>query len=539
MVVAIPHKVLNLSKTLQEIRFVDWVLDKTPEIRGDRVARREIQERLLDLKTTVAEELGGLFNSRSWGDGAFYWLYRGREVELPRRGGVGALLSDICDHLYNSSPRIRNELINRHSLPSAVVLARKNLVQAMFEHASEPNLGIAGFPPELSIYYSLLQRAGIHRKDGQGNWSFGEPTQDDPSGLRACWDKMTALIFADSEEQIQVDYLIRVLNAPPYGMTVPVLTVILCAMFLEKRDQISLYREGTFVPEPDRSHWELLFRRPDLFAVRGIRIVGERMRVVDRLSRSLRTEARLLDVVRAFVRMFRSLPNYARQTKRLPKEAIAVRESAFNARSPERLLFYDLPRAVGVRPFDEANCDDDAIDGFFGRMNDCLRVLMNETTEVLDRALNQFVEACGLPAGPAGMSQARVRAKEMLYVRVPDDLLPLLGRICEEGTAESIRDSVLAYISGTSPHSWTDLHVERFPAQAAVVGQAFREQWIKARAGSRFRALTGQEIRTSQETARTILGSLSASLNGVDDRILKAAILDLYDLVDRRSERRE
>ena len=62
------------------------------------------------------------------------------------------------------TPIIQNELINRRKISGAVTTARKKLIQAMLENGDQENLGITGYPPEMSIYRSLLWNTGIHRE---------------------------------------------------------------------------------------------------------------------------------------------------------------------------------------------------------------------------------------------------------------------------------------------------------------------------------------------------------------------------------------
>ena len=71
--------------------------------------------------------------------------------------GLSHLLSAICDDLYAGSPIVWNELINRQKLSSQGAAARRNLIEAMLTHEDQPQLGIEGFPPERSMYESLLK----------------------------------------------------------------------------------------------------------------------------------------------------------------------------------------------------------------------------------------------------------------------------------------------------------------------------------------------------------------------------------------------
>ena len=56
--------------------------------------------------------------------------------------------------------------------------------------------------------------------------------------------------------------------------------------------------------------------------------------------------AATVPVVRALFRIAKALPDFAWNTRRLPADAIAVREALYNAKSPERFLFVELPEAL-------------------------------------------------------------------------------------------------------------------------------------------------------------------------------------------------
>jgi hypothetical protein len=85
-------------------------------------------------------------------------------------------LSKICDDLYPSSPKIWNELINRRNLSSQSAAARRNLIAAMLTRINQPQMGIEGYPPERSMYESLLLGGGLHQEVENGKWQITEPS---------------------------------------------------------------------------------------------------------------------------------------------------------------------------------------------------------------------------------------------------------------------------------------------------------------------------------------------------------------------------
>ena len=67
---------------------------------------------------------------------------------------------------------------------------------------------------------------------------------------------MAEYVFASPVETHSVEELFRRLKAPPYGVTDGVLPVLLCAFYLVHQDEMTLYREGSLLPEPGIADWE-------------------------------------------------------------------------------------------------------------------------------------------------------------------------------------------------------------------------------------------------------------------------------------------
>ena len=65
-----------------------------------------------------------------------------------------------------NTPVYRSELVNRTKLSVPIVTARKNFIRALFEKWQHLDLDFPAenFPPEKTIYLSLLQDTGIHRQ---------------------------------------------------------------------------------------------------------------------------------------------------------------------------------------------------------------------------------------------------------------------------------------------------------------------------------------------------------------------------------------
>jgi len=475
IVVGIAERTARLAELLQELRCLHWVEDNTPELSGDLVARRELRARLVAVEALIQNELERSISLHRLGDVSnARWFYTGSSIQLQSHQGLTHFISNICDDLYAQTPYLRNELINRRTLSSQGAAARRNLLEGMLQRADKASLGIEGYPPERSMYESLLKASGLHRQAGQEHWILADPPAADPLRIRPVWEAIADFIFQPPVEPRLVSDLFTRLSQPPYGLTEGVMPVFLCAFLLVHQDETTFYREGTLRPELEIADWEVLLRRPELFSVAGCRVEGARVAILERFGRGLGVQAAAVPVVRALIRNLKALPEHAWRTQRLPAEVLAVRRIIETAHSPERLLFRDLPEALGLMPFDEERVEDSQIELYFERLNQAIQVLANATPILRNQARDQFLTACNLPTGDDGWQFFLSIADDLLRGASNPALLPLLRRATESTDARLALESVLALIANRPLRTWTDLDTDRFGDQAQYLGELVR-----------------------------------------------------------------
>lgn len=456
------------------------VADNLPALQTDRAARRELASRLNEAESVFRAEWSRLFGP----GGTATWFHAGKPVAIPNSRAMSRLLSDMADLTYSMAPRLRNELINRHSLSSAAAAARRNLLEAMLTKATEPRLGIVKFPPEASIYECLLRATGIHAEVAPGQWGFRPPSKDDPARLMPAWRALEAMVYRDPPGPRPVTAIYALLSAPPYGVTEGVLPVMLLAFLLANSEDTTLYRDGAFLPEPSVADWEVLVRRPELFAVAGCRIRGMRAAVVARASERLGTPAGTVPVVRALFRMVKSLPDYAHKTRRLAPEVLAVRDAFAKARSPEAFLFDDLPLALRVEPLSDRGGDAQAIDRFFNALNRVLSAWASALDTAVAACRDALLLATDHPTGAEGWSALRSQIVASRGQITDPRVVPIVERSSCELSDQAALESVLAYIANRPPRTWTDADAENCRQMASVIGKRLRDELTALRPGS-------------------------------------------------------
>jgi hypothetical protein len=489
----------------------------TPELSHDRASRRELAGRRHEAETAFRAEWMRLFSP---GPVGAQWYWRGTGCEIIGQRAFSEQLSTMADATYSSSPRLRNELINRPLLSSAAAAGRRSLIEAMLLHGDEARLGIVGFPPELSMYECLLRATGLHHQTDAGQWEFGL-LPDSASELGDVWEAFSKSLFTPLPMPRSVREVWDVLQAPPYGLTEGVLPVLLCAFLLAHESETTLYREGTFLAEPGVADWELLLRRPEMFAVAGCRVTGARAQIVTRLGRGLGVKApAVVPVVRSLIKMVRGLPEHSWKTRRLPSPLPLVREAFEKARSPERLLFVDLPAALSVPLLEEERATESAIEAFFIALNGALKAWSEVYPRLLVQAKSDLLASCSLPSSDAGWARLRERCV-LLRGRVAHPLLlPFITRATGDDPAAAL-ESVLAFLGDRPPRNWTDGDYERFLSQSRAVGELLR-QADAPEILLPSSQLSPEEVDRSRQMAEKI-----KMQHGGNGRLLRAALLTL------------
>ena len=297
ILIAIPQSISALRDAVLELWCLKWVEENTPELTGDATARRELWARRTEAEQEVSEQLTSLFGgnlaapqvgtgfmpNRKSNAGGCTWYHNGQPIPITSRRALNAFLSEICDSVYNATPILRNELINRRKISSQAAAARRRLIEGMLDSQGQERLGIKGYPPEMSIYLSLLFDTGIHRSVS-GVWGFHPPNTDDKNNFLPTWLEIEKFLAECEERRQSVEVLYKRLEQPPFGLRSGPMPILLCAVLLHYETEIALYEEGSFVADISMPVFERLIRAPEKFEIKRFRMEGIRAEVFEQFT---------------------------------------------------------------------------------------------------------------------------------------------------------------------------------------------------------------------------------------------------------------
>ncbi len=464
-------------KWAHELSMWRWIRDSCEELRVDDLARGEVAARLSAAEAALGRTLGGMVRP-TVGESAI-WFDRGERLDLTTGADLSRHLSDMLDDAYKGAPTLRNELINRGKLSTAVASARMRLLERMVTRADEQYLGLEGAPPERTVYLAMFGASGMHSKGADGRFEFSRPDPDRMNWAPA-WNRVGELVREAG--LVRFDHLIAALGEAPIGLRAGPALLLIAAYMLASRRDIALMERGTFQPELTGAHFMRLAKSPGHFALRHLGEADDRKQVLERLAAELvvfdagaRPDAALKPIVEGIYLWWRNLPEYTLSTRNVSAITDAVRSALAKGREPIDLVFSELPRACG------ALTADGEIDAtlMVERLNDAL-VELTEAEPMLRRmASAALAEAFGVRDLAGVHEQVRVDyAPHRLSLR-DFTLRQFVERmLAPEGDRRRL-EGVTGLLGGRRVDGWTDDSLDAFAFEARAVAERLA-RWLMA-----------------------------------------------------------
>lgn len=475
VVVAQIEEPAALKSVVLELAALRAVERSSTELQSDGVARREVRMRIRlaqeVLDAALAEALEPSNLSTLWVEG---------ERAEPKR--FRALLSAVCDRVYDKGPELWNELINRRDLTSQGAKAQRELVEGLVRHPDRERFGLQGEGPAYSMYASMFRKTGIHRCRA-GIWGLHAPRE---AGLREVWQATEKFCLDSRETSRSLDQLYALLEAPPYGTKRGLIPVLLAAVLMVHEEDVTVYRDGTFIPSLGSEHFEILVKQPARFAVKHFTISGlrrELFRDLEAMISSTKSmgakgarNATLLSVVRPLVRFATSLPRVTRNSGQLGKVVGAVRDALLTASEPDRLVFESLPKACGHPPFlpnDRALRSD--YQTFRQRLQSALRELDTHYESLLDQCRSRLHVEFGIKSGPDALREdLRIRAQYVVNQCIEPRLKSFILAASRPDVAErEWLESLVMIVADKPLETWSDADSGAFEVNAGDLARRF------------------------------------------------------------------
>lgn len=515
VVAVLPADLTKFGDAAREVAAVRAVLAE-PAVSDDWVARRELAERLAQAQREFEQASRSTFQGITC-----QWTLLGPEGATQLRGGRGsAALSRGCDAVFDSTPRVGNEILNRTKVTSQGAKARRVLLESMIERETLPSLGLGGYGPEVAMYRAFLQHTGLHRLDAEtSTWALRRPTDE---ALRCAWAVVEGEFGRATRRRVNLKDIYAALLSPPVGMKRGAIPVFVTAALITRSEDVALYEHGTFAPVLTPELSERMVRNPGHFEIKHFANTnGARLQVVEALAERLGVRPGLgrvrvenvLAIVGRLVARARRLDNFTCRTRTLSAETFEVRDALFRAVEPDQLLFQDLPGALGLRAVSTSAVEYPSANTYADKLARAVDELSWCHGELLVRLLEDLFEESGETSRRAISGQAKALEDEVLNPDVRAFVLTLAN-----DTVDTDADWIAAIatvVAGKAPSEWTDADLNRFRPVLSRRVAAF-QRLVALHADQR--ADGGGPFKPYRLTLTRPDGSEHVGLVGVDDK---------------------
>lgn len=339
---------------LYNIKKYEYILEKVVKGEEDRVAKRELEQ----LKAYEEQLLNKAINESLFAfKSRVSWYYRGEQQHVESFKVFNTLLSRICDEVYHKAPRVNNELFNRHMLSSSISTAKKRYLKMLIEHSGKEEFGFSKdtFPPEKTIYLTLLKETGLHD---------GKNFRDRPTDEEFCqlWDACEEFLNGTKHKARNLSELIQLLSTAPFKMKQGFLDFWIPTYLFIRRQDFALYSvsHGAFMPEVNMEFFDLLPKHPADFEIKAYAVDGVKLSFFNQYRQFVQlgkeggiTTDKFIETIKPFFFFYRQLNDYAKHTRKFDHPStLRFRDVLATAKDPEKAFFEDLPEALGYNQDD-------------------------------------------------------------------------------------------------------------------------------------------------------------------------------------------
>jgi len=244
------------------------------------------------------------------------------------------------------------------------------------------------FPPEKTIYLTLLKENGVHKKIN-GGFELGKPNSD--SSFIDLWQECEEFLESAKQEKRKITELIDVISKRPFKLKLGLIDFWLPTYLFIKRVDYALYDKGIYVPYINETKLYEITRNPQYYELKTFEITGIRLKLFNKYREFLQQEKKtkfsnevFIESIRPFLVFYKNLTDYAKNTQRLSDEAISLRQAIINAKDPEKTFFEDFPAALRLNLEDLAQSDK-SLCNFARIINNALEEIKNSYPELVKR----------------------------------------------------------------------------------------------------------------------------------------------------------
>ncbi|HFX6323319.1 TPA: ATP-binding protein [Acinetobacter baumannii] len=508
VLIGFPKNGDNIQGLAKELASLEFIRNNSLKLHSDSIAMREVLARIQLVKQTLNDELKYAFNNCLW-----QW---GKQMFT---GSLSKIASDLADQIFNLSPKVSSELVNRNTLSASAVKAQKDLLRALLANDNIENLGFENMSAAASLYRTTIKAFNIHRYQND-TWQICAPEAEfDPCNIVGVWNGIKDFI-RKAKGVVNLSEIFDLLSKAPFGVKKGLQPILVWAFFISYKQYIAVYTDGMFTPDLNETSIDEWLQSPKRISWRFVELKTSEKKMLKLLANSLSSQLSYpvkvepLDSARALVSIVFGLPAWTRKTNSLSKEAKVIRDMLLHASDPHKVLFTDLPAV-----FESTNAE----------------LIVERTSEVINELISIFeirlrkIEKnllTALDQQNINLDLLHLRAKNISGIGAEFRLEAFITRMASYSGYTHELEGLLMLALGKPSDTWTDHDIDAGELQLIAWATEFRR--LEVFASIREREPTRQAIGIVLGGKQTITGSFDVSehdandIEGLSKQLIKA-----------------
>lgn len=353
LVIVLPKRIMTSTKALRDYEILQEIRANQAFISGNEVLKKEIPLLEEDIVKEVEDEVSELYSSTE----AKVIFWEKGKLKTEPSGYEEHAVNICCEEVYNKTPIINNEMINRaHITTGQTKKARLTIIDAILNGKDDTEF-YSGTNQEATIYRALFVN------DDTLAYERGKEL-DEVNEL------LDGFVSSCNDKKVSFDGIIKKLTSAPYGMRLGAIPICLAKVLSNRREDLIAYFSDMEVQisadivvnmceKPDE--YSLFVSKEDIQKEAYINDLNDLFNVKE--SRAL-TENRIKNIVLCIQRWFRALPQVSRNLAgieaygseaELKQNMKALKRMMQKVDlNPYEILFVDIPEAYKAKDLEQA-----------------------------------------------------------------------------------------------------------------------------------------------------------------------------------------
>lgn len=155
----IPNEPFNKFDVLKEIEAIQYLKINNELFKDNEILIDELQVYELDLIELIHKYINKNFNIQY--NNCKYYSVNGEISDIKKSHHLNRKISDVCEEIFNKTPIINNEMINKINPSIQIIKARNKVIEFLIADR-ESNEDLSGTSAEATIYRATIKNKGLN-----------------------------------------------------------------------------------------------------------------------------------------------------------------------------------------------------------------------------------------------------------------------------------------------------------------------------------------------------------------------------------------